>query len=757
MTIRYELSVDDGWRMAVRCEGVVLATRELRRVEVPQAPGTFVPVSPEMALGAAADEAGRLAGLASKLASRDYGADAVRSMGRGLFDNFMGGDVWRKIVADACGRNAGRMELALSWREQDRDLHRLNWELMCHGDRYLAEGVMRADGVRVPLAVTRLVSTAAFGARVLSVPTRVLFAVGCSLEDPQVAPGAEYMALMRQLERIDPLGVRMPVLRVLANATPTRLREVVAEFRPDVVLVVAHGSDEGGEVRLEFRPDRDAAPGSHRLGVVGLAEALSWEEQGQGRLPGIVVLSACFAGAVDDFGAGDPFAEAGGAGGVGGMERRRGVCRPASPLAAGLVARGVPVVVGMGGRISDRACRLFTQFFCSSIVEGRELVESVERGRRGAFWQGEDPGRSHDWALPVLFMARGVTADHRPTPPYKTGDYYETNTRLMALSLQPQQTEPVWAGRFEGLEEAYAGLLGKRPVLVLVGPSGSGKSRMLRELAAMAVRGGQLPIFLDGKVDGEEINSAELLRKGLFRAYQRSGDAYGFDWSVTTQMDELGLAGEATAQLKEDVRKLWRADRELTPQVLGRALQHDLGGFAAEVQARLPGARPMVFLGRVELLPSKFAERLLSTDLFTAFGLGTKDCPVPVVLTLDGTRLNSLLAKGLLEKRRPAEWYEVLPLDPWVGAEAVGACERVLLHPHDTSLHRAAKTPWILDRERDAKAFEKRIGRLLDDYWSPAIPSGFTSKEIYRWVIEAEDDGVARAADDNDIIRELKK
>lgn len=744
--VRYLLAVDAAWNLEVRRENHVVAVRGLQRTEVPHAPGCRVPVAPGLGLPEATAEATRLARLASKLAARDYADGVVKAMGRGLFENLLGSEVWGKIIADAGTVGARRVELALAWPETEHDLHRLNWELMCDGDHFLAEGVAvaSAGGVRIPLVITRVVPGAAFGGRGMSVPTRFLFAVGCSLEDPRVAPGAEYVALMRQLERMDP--ARLPVVRVLPNASPVRLHEAVADFRPDVVLVVAHGVQDAGEVRLEFKPDPDAAPGSHWLGAARLLEVLRRDEAGQSVLPPMVVLSACFGGAVDDF---DALPMPGGAGAT---------SHPSAPLASALVSGGVPVVIGMGGRISDRTCRLFTQFFCSSIVGGRELMDSLERGRRGVFLQGEDPTRSHDWALPMLFLAGGVAPDFRPTPPFKTGDHYELNTRLMSLGLQPQRTEPVWAARFEALESVGSGLFRDKPVLVMVGPSGSGKSRMLRELAARVVRSGDFPIHLDGRVDAEEITSAELLRKALFRAYQKAGDACGFDWSVTTQMDELRAADKPDAALKEDVRKLWRADdRELTPQVLRLALRHDLRDFAKALEAKRPGVRPVVFLGHVELLPSKFVERLLSTDLLTAFGLGTAEFPIPVVLTFDGTRLSPLLAKSLVEGREPAAWFQILTLDALGREEAVGACERVLLHPHNTTLHKAARTPWILNRGIDARTFEKRIGRLLDDSWNPALPSGFNTKDLYRWVVEAEDDGVVRSADDNDILRELEK
>ena len=59
----------------------------------------------------------------------------------------------------------------------------------------------------------------------------------------------------------------------------------------------------------------------------------------------------------------------------------------ASLLARDLVVNGVPIVIAMSGRVSDRACRLFTRVFGAGppLIRGSRLVDAVVAGRRAAY------------------------------------------------------------------------------------------------------------------------------------------------------------------------------------------------------------------------------------------------------------------------------------------------------------------------------------------------------------------------------------
>jgi hypothetical protein len=102
-------------------------------------------------------------------------------------------------------------------------------------------------GVNMPVGIVRLVPSA--GARTFSqverIP-RVLFAVGSRLTDRTVRPGAEFMGIIRHLERHG--GSIQP--RVLDHATRPALVAGLADFQPDVLHLIGHGQRSGGEVKL---------------------------------------------------------------------------------------------------------------------------------------------------------------------------------------------------------------------------------------------------------------------------------------------------------------------------------------------------------------------------------------------------------------------------------------------------------------------------------------------------------------------------
>ena len=69
---------------------------------------------------------------------------------------------------------------------------------------------------------------------------------------------------------------------------------------------------------------------------------------------------------------------------------------------------GPALVIGMGGKVADLACRLFTRQFYQSLLRG-DPTWSAAAGRRGAFTHGFDPLDTVDWATPVVFIEASAT------------------------------------------------------------------------------------------------------------------------------------------------------------------------------------------------------------------------------------------------------------------------------------------------------------------------------------------------------------
>jgi len=404
--------------------------------------------------------------------------------GRLLFEAAFGAQTWRQLVADAAP--APYLELAIRGRADTEQaaaaaLQALRWEALHDGTTPVAaKGAVTEPGAAglVSVVIVRLIPPALpiirNGPGLLSsvnrIP-RVLFAIGSRLTDPRVRAGAEFMGILRHLERRG--GSIQP--RVLESASVTSLTRELERFQPDVLHVIGHGRPFPVEhcVKLQLRADTpgtgdDYVTAAQLLDIFGHAD----------HVPTVVVLSACqTASAPPDGGA---------------MARADPV--NALPFAARLVAGGVPVVIAMAGDISDTACRVFTRALTQSIGEGVPLADAVIRGRRAAFHARPDLD-SADWALPAVFLAENVPGQ---TCLVDTAAIKAVRKRIFDLNLG---WDPVFCGRGEFVAAMDRLLDGDDPLNVLVActpdPAKSyGGLRLLQELAARAVRAGRFPVLL---------------------------------------------------------------------------------------------------------------------------------------------------------------------------------------------------------------------------------------------------------------------
>ena len=109
---------------------------------------------------------------ASNEATQDY--DVV-ALGRHFFDTLLA-DSWPQILSATAG--SPLIELVLEWSKNERDLHRLNWELL-HGPlQFLAAGFLDAEGKLVRVAISRVVTEASYPVRPLAPQPRILFVIG---------------------------------------------------------------------------------------------------------------------------------------------------------------------------------------------------------------------------------------------------------------------------------------------------------------------------------------------------------------------------------------------------------------------------------------------------------------------------------------------------------------------------------------------------------------------------------------------------
>jgi hypothetical protein len=633
MRVGVTIAADGPERWRVTFAGVALAPRTLPRAGPPLWVGP---------------EDGPLADIAQRIhEDGEVEPGDGEAFGRHLFGALLGAEGWQAI-ADAAG-GARVIELALHAGAEAAPLHGLAWELLHDGQDFLA---IRRDP---PVTVTRIIDSPA-EPRPIASPARVLFAIGSALDDPVIRPGAEFMGLLRRLEAV---GAAINA-RVVEAADLTTLARAAARFRPDVVHVIAHGAP-GAEPAINL-PEGPGEARHRRVTAAQLLAALN----DQGSLPAIVVLSACTTGNA-----------------VGGKAARS--------FAAALVAGGVPVVVAMAGRVTDQACRCFTRRFGQMLTASEPLVAAVAQGRRAAFYEGDPPDRSVDWALPALFAATAVGHDHVPVTPAQGLDVGQL---LHDLTLK---AEPVFCGRREFID-AYDELMsGSRRSVLLIesdGRDGLGRRRLLKELGAIALRDGHLPLLAmppraaaprSLRAFGAALLERVIDARRRLKLPEDRGSVLlkvlgGAEAAALADERDRGiavaafLAGQAEDPAELDARTL----REAIGWDL-EALAHALRG--SELPTRHEGSRPLVLLGGVESWGGAIVPLL--TGMLDQDGLGRPGGErVPVIVTCRPAEVGEEVLKPLRESSTGLDtWARVMKLDAFTEREDVIAYPWVLMNP----------------------------------------------------------------------------
>jgi len=298
-------------------------------------------------------------------------------------------------------------------------------------------------------------------------------------------------------------------------------------------------------------------------------------------------------------------------------------------------------VVGMAGKVADDACRLFTRSFYEALLEGTAITDAAARGRRAALthWGGIFPGP--DWAFPTIFQAEGVPAS-------VTMSDRERLTKLQEIAtgyrkrIQPK----AFCGRLDLLENAYYELMtpkGKKSVLAvgIAEPDQNdddpryGKTRLLEQVAAKAVRDGHVPCLVTFE-KGDKIPATVLdIACELVRAMHTTEGRFEMtppaDYEVL-KLNDVARGGPSIAALHADVQNEMRTQRvtgeslSTNGPVVAKALELDLAKFVTNAPSspylRGTAAPPTVLLlvddvHRFGLAAHAFCDVLLHTDHLT--------------------------------------------------------------------------------------------------------------------------------------------
>lgn len=592
----------DGWDVTVHGLAEPNPARRMRKAgEFPQRPD-----------GEAADAA-EIRAAFGRIASGTPARGEVASFGRHLFHSLLGDALWQAI-RDTAGDEL--IELALSFPASETDLHRLPWESMHSGTFFLS-----AEPGRL-VAITRLIPGPGAEAATRTVEPRVLFVVGAPLTDPELKPGAEYLGLMRRLEASG-LGLSS---NLLLQASAERLREAILELRPSIVHFITHGAFSGGQAVLKM-VDKDNPGKMKELTAAQLAGILLEppEDKADGwQGPAIVVLNACYSGQV-----------------FGGSAGALPVDRKMKPLAAELVQRGIPLVVGMGGRVADRACRIFTRRFYETILQG-DPIRGIAQGRRAGHGEGTSPEDTLDWALPVLFLDPAVTVgvdkdarqhDILRQAAQSLSDYMDHKPAAFCdrLSCMTDYQELVSTGkRARRVMVVYESFDPSRDRKLKYG-----RTWLLEQLALQAIQNGHAPVLLKLE-EGDEPPETLLQLADLIRsAGEQTCYHFGLEAPASSEVVKLKRlqTGAAAGPLPEELEAAVHKDGVDSPAAVRTALRLDLLRLRGEVRKLLRNDLAQILVLVDNLHRAGAVEELLGPQFLKAEGIGVLGDPIPVVFS----------------------------------------------------------------------------------------------------------------------------
>jgi hypothetical protein len=471
-----------------------------------------------------------------------------------------------------------------------------------------------------------------------------------------------------------------------------------------VVHFICHGGFENARPYVQLHPEEvtDAPP---RV----FADALLLLLQSGGTPPPVVVLNACATGTAE-----------------------AAPSHVAAPFAVDLVRGGVAVVVGMTGRVTDRACRLFSRSFYESLVDGKSFVQATAIGRRAGLVGGGDPASAVDWALPAIFMSESVDAGVDLDDPSGLA-LRETRARAFAKMNNP----PSFCGRIDCIE-AYHDVADGRgvspPRVLAIDPNFTspqyGKTRLLQELAAQACRDGDVPVLISFPPTSELPKNALDLSRHIIKAIIDTRRTFGLPALAPADFQLMRLAKrineKADIQLADEV-EMELALQEGTPvasgRVVGAALRADLAALATAATPATPAGvapvRPRILVLIDEIHRLGAATKDLLEGMIDDFGFGTSAAPIPLVVAYSaqsGDNIAMDAIRGFLTRGRGARHVRIgafrQPVEDWI------AYQQTLLDH---------KPPLVMKQDADESDIENFYQTLRQ--LTGGIPSKLESSE----------------------------
>lgn len=702
------------------------------------------------------------------IVDRALRSNDMMRFGRYLFDTLIGQRLWDALVARAGG---ACIEIEIVCDADDQAINKLPWEMMRTGARYLAQasGVSIVRRIRDPAARKPVVAAGVTVAAPmpdaaapasprgpLHSPPRVLFVVGTGLDDQEIRPGAEYVRLLMSL-RARGTEHRLQT-RLVQLATPAKMKAAIVDFRPDVVHLICHGwhdADGKGYVELVDGSDPAARINVYPGALLGLLRPVP-----EMSLPVVVVLSACYTASVAP-----------------------GVGQVAAPIAAELVHGGVPVVVGMSGRVSDQACRLFTRRFYEALLDREDVAAAAAEGRLAALSEGGvDPDAGVDWTLPTLYVTgdpswRGLDIPEPVLPDAWFGGATEYGTG----------PHPAFCDRLHLFERFDVLLAGRDEQRILTGrPAGMqvlaiavdtpddrqeserqlGRTWLLREFAAKAAREGHLPcLVVPSELVAEPPKTMRSLLECVARAMRDTQRNFVLTAPAAPNLQSL-LALDAgdpiPAGAHAELRDVSATYDPASVELHAIALRLDLLRLLEQVRCTRPPAhgsraRLVLLIDDLHRMGADAVRALLHGLLGTA-GLRLARDHVRIVLSYSTTPVTGQEAtkKEIDDWLGDVTWVDARKLEPFrPPVEEPIAYQHYLLHWYDEKSLKAR--PLTVDeRSTLYELFLKQLSEQVKGIPYRLRPGEDGSKlvRLYLEISQAMPDrGVLRPADDEDRLK----
>jgi hypothetical protein len=374
----------------------------------------------------------------------------------------------------------------------------------------------------------------------------------------------------------------------------------------------------------------------------------------------------------------------------------------------------------MAGQVADSACRHFTRRFGEAIVACEPLVSAAAEGRWAAFAYGQSVETSVDWAFPALFVSEAVPPGFTPLLEGEDTQYALVEKWIRNHNLRRPMDEPrIFCGRQQFFDAFYRLFELSSPSVLAVyvkEGNGFGKSRLLEELAMVAIREGHVPIpLIHTQGNAAYPKNPETLRKALISKLNRVSEIYA-STSKNTSRPELArwklldLKPGANGPIDWHVdnltpelqRELEANEGQLTGYALALGLREDLmalARFVREVQPYVGDrkGRPVLFLDDVHLFGEEFVSSWFSGDVLAGYGLGQDhDTLIPVVMSMslsgEGGQAANQIIDPMIQKKRSLGWLNLMPLEifPNDHDQDLLLYQEIWLNPFQPSLYPGA-------------------------------------------------------------------